>query len=73
MEERDRVRIEGIITNDMDYSKITTKWLKEIVNKYNPELTDNIFDPNDTCFCSSTNRKKYKRQFINYWNNHYKN
>jgi hypothetical protein len=71
METKEIERIDGIITNNMDYSKITITWLKEIVSKYNPEVVDSIFDPSDTCFCSSTNRKKYKKDFISWYNNNH--
>lgn len=72
MLEDEMIKILSIINNDNDYSKINIKWLKEIVIKYNPEVVDDIFDSDDTCFCSSTKRKIYKLRFISYFEARYK-
>jgi hypothetical protein len=62
-------KIEEIINNKSDYSKFNIKWLKSILEKYDPNITYNIFDQNDSCLCSFYNRKRYKENFISYWNN----
>lgn len=61
-------KVKNIIANDKDYGKITIKILKEWIQLNHPEQTDIIFDPKDTCFCSSMMRKRYKEKFINFYN-----
>ena len=44
-------------------TKYVVKRLKEITLIIMPTLVDIIFEPTDTCFCSLTSRKKYKKDF----------
>jgi len=53
--------IESILADQPN--KINIKKLKEIAQQIMPDLVDTIFDKTDTCLCSLTNRKKYKKNF----------
>lgn len=59
--------IDSIILDTNDKTKYTVKRLKEITIANWPDLTDSIFDPKDTCFCSVSMRLQYKNKFINHY------
>lgn len=67
MSEKEREKIESIIINEKDWTKMSMKFLKGICEKYYPNITYSIFNEDDTCFCSLTLRKKYRNGFISFW------
>lgn len=62
-------KVEEIINNGDDNTKLSLKYLRDYIIKNDPDVLDSIFDKNDTCLCSLMMRKIYKGRFIEYYKN----
>ena len=61
--------INKVLANEKQYDKISIKTLKEVSQRiWTDEITNSIFDPTDTCFCSSQMRKVYRERWVKKWN-----
>jgi len=67
MNELEINKLNKILDNDKDNTKMSVKFLKEITIKYWPDNTDSIFNSDDTCFCSLSRRTLYKNRFISFY------
>lgn len=69
MTQKDIDKLNQIKNNPKDYTKTSIKYLKNFsLFLWGEEVTNTIFDPNDTCFCSANLREQYKLKFFKKYN-----